>query len=759
MDEIVVTARKREERLQQTPVAVTALGGEALEQRAVSDLADLSATVPNLALRAGGGASGAGFTPAIAIRGIGQVDFTINTDPAVGVYLDEVYLGRSLGAALDLVDIERVEVLRGPQGTLFGRNTIGGAVSVIARAPAFGERPSGRLSLAVGERAFAKAQASVNLPLADRAALRLSAFHRRRDGYVDALQYRDLKLGGEEVWGLRAALRFEPARNARFDLTADLTERRDPPAPVVALRLGGLSDSSPAPTGANATFFNSGRGPVGIARVPFISPDAPRCALDVQFRAASRTCYGDAWLTDGRGSHSVWTDRAGAPITPSNTLRTSGQSLTGRWESPVGRLKLISSHRQFSSTFYNDFDFTPHVVFHNNNAPYKQEQWSHEIQLVGGGWNGAVDYVIGGYLFEERGAEYVDQLTPGDVPVALANALAPALPYFQTTGRIIDNRSTAIFGQLTLNPTARLHLTGGLRWTDEAKDYRVEQVRAAGPPQRAAGSQRSRIWTPSVNLAYELTPDSLVYVSYAEGYRAGGFASRFPGGLPTPLPTYDPEFVAAYELGLKSAWFGRRLVLNLAAFRSDYDDIQVSAAVPNLPGFTLNLASAEITGFEAEARLQLSERLKLEVSVGRTAKQLTEVAPGTTSGGGTNVAVPITSRSRLPGPDWQASAALGYERPLANGGRLRSRLDVRYESEDAGAVANYPISVREPYAVADASLTLVAPDGWDFSLGARNILDARYFTAKALSPAAGSAYGVLARPRELFVAASRSFGQ
>jgi len=756
VDEVIVTARRREEALQQSPMSIAALRGHELERRGALNLADLP--VANLSIREGGSTSGAGFTPVMSIRGVGQTDFTINTDPGVGVYLDGVYLGRSIGSVLDLLDVERVEVLRGPQGTLFGRNTIGGAVRIISRVPKPSDGATGKVSIAVGERDYRQLKVVAGAPLGDRAALRLSAVVRQRGGYVDALQYEDLELGDEDVRAVRAALRWQPADALTLDLAADYTRRRDAPAANVALRLGGLSDTSPAPTGTNATFFNSGRGPPAISRPPFVSVDAPRCANDAAFRNASLTCYGDAWVAE-RGNNSVWTDRQGRRITPTNALEVWGQSLTVDWETSIGRLTAISARRAFDSTFYNDFDFTPYVIFHNNNVPYKQRQWSHEAQLSGSAWGETLDYVVGGYVFRERGVEYVDQLTPGDVPAAQASVLAAALPYFQTTGRHIDNRSKALFGQLTVSPSRRLHLTAGLRVTDETKDYRVEQIRAAGPQLSATGQQSSTIWTPSFNVAYEASPHVLIYGAYAEGYRAGGFASRFPGGLPTPLPSYGPEFVDSYEVGLKMTALDRRLVVNLAAFRMYYDDIQVTAAVPNLPGFTLNLGRAEFTGFEAEGTFVVTPSLTAGAFVGLTHKDLTEVAAGTTSGGGTNVAVPITPDSRLPGPRWQAGLMLTHDADLANGARLTTRFDISYESDDATAVANYPLIVRKAHALANLRLTYVPQGGdWEVAAGARNLFDARYFTTKNLSPAAGSASGTLGRPRETYVEVSRRFG-
>ncbi|MBA4761826.1 TonB-dependent receptor [Sphingomonas sp.] len=757
IEEIIVTARKREENLQNTPIAITAVSAAQLEAKGAVDLTAMQNIAPNLTLKTGGGTSGATFTPVINIRGIGQGDFTINTDPGVGVYIDGVYLGRSLGSVLDLADVERVEVLRGPQGTLFGRNTIGGAISMVSKAPD-PSALSGTISLAGGSREFAQVRASVNLPISDNLAIRVAAMARHRDGYVDALEYNDFRLGGEKLWGVRAALRYEPTSNLTIDLAFDHTERRDPPSAAVALQLGDVSVAQTGPTGTLATAFNRGNVPASVARPPFISVDAPRCATDAAFRNSSRTCYGNAWLEGNRGNHSVWTDRAGNKITPSNDLNVTGYMGTLALDTGIGTFKSITAYREFDSTFYGDLDFTPYPIFGNNNAPFNQQQFSQELQLVGSAFDGRIDYVLGGYYFEESGDQAVDLFAPGNIPAAQAPALAPFLPYFQTTTRTIDNSSKAGYAQLTFAITDALKLTGGIRYTDEKKDYVVTQSRSVGAVQSAAGVQSTKLWTPMVNLAWQATENILLYGTYSEGYRAGGFAARFSGGLISPLPSYDPEFVISYEAGLKTQLFDRRLTFNLAAFRIDYSDIQVTATTQGLAGFVLNLADARFTGFEAEARAVIGGGFTLTASAGYTDKKLTFVNPGTVSSEGTNAVVPITTDSILPGPAWQLNGSIQHRAQLGNGGRLDSSFDIHYESSESNSVANYPIIVQEGYAEAEARIAYTFPGNrYTFAVGARNLFDATYYTTKTLSSSSGSVYGTLARPREIYAQLSARF--
>ncbi|PZQ24633.1 MAG: hypothetical protein DI569_00170 [Sphingopyxis macrogoltabida] len=763
-DEIIVTARKRAENIQSTPISITAVSAAQLESKNAVDLTAIQNAAPGVTIRAGGGTSGAGFTPLISIRGLGQTDYTINTDPAVGIYIDGVYLGRSLGSILDLADVERVEVLRGPQGTLFGRNSIGGAVSVVSKAPSFSET-SGTLSLTGGSREFLQARGSLNLPITETLALRVSGMARHREGYVDALQYDDFKLGGEKVWGARAALRFQPTPTLTIDLSVDHTKRNDTPAPVVALRLGDVSEEQSGPTGQPSTFFNSGRGPAATAVLPWISTDAPRCATDAAFRRTSPTCFGDAWLGGTTGSNSVWFNRAGERIRPENTFSVTGYGGTITLETGIGTFKSITSYREFESTFFNDLDYSPFVILHNNHeeprdggAPFGQRQFSQELQLVGTAFD-RLDYVFGGYYFHEKGEEASDTLVPGNVPAAVAAASAPFLPYFSTSSRSIDNMSKALYAQFTFAATERLKLTAGVRYTDETKDYEVVQFRAVGNPTVATGRQGTNIWTPMFNIAWQATDDVMAYANYSEGYRAGGFAGRFAGTLTSPLPSFDPEYVTSYELGLKSSLFDRRLIFNLSAYQMDYDDIQVSATTPNLPGFVLNLAAARFRGFEAEMRAILGGGFMMTGSAGYIHKELTRIRPGTTVDGGSNIATVITTDHQLPGPAWQLNGELSHRLEFAGGGRLDTAFDVHFESADVNAVTNRSIIRQGAYAEAGARIAYTLPsDRLTLTLGARNLFDKSYFTQKSMTSVSGAAFGAVARPREVYLQATYRFG-
>src|SRR5262245_25254588 len=232
LEEIVVTARKREERLQETPISITAMSGEALAARQIETTQELARVAPNLIVSQGQSVSGNSSAGAYFIRGIGQIDFLLNTDPGVGLYIDGVYVARSIGSILDLIDVERVEVLRGPQGTLFGRNTIGGAISVVSRPPSGTFSADARATL--GSFDLRDARLTLNGPIAETLDGKLAVLWRERDGWVDRLTDGS-RLGYEESLGARAALRWVPADSLVFDLALDYVDQdgTSPPGNVV----------------------------------------------------------------------------------------------------------------------------------------------------------------------------------------------------------------------------------------------------------------------------------------------------------------------------------------------------------------------------------------------------------------------------------------------------------------------------------------------------------------------------------------------
>ena len=397
IEEVTVTARKVEEGLQSAPIAISAFSAQELENRGALNITDVTSASPNVTLEDGGTASGISATPVTFIRGIGQNDFVINTDPAVGIYVDGVYFGRSLGSVIDLLDLERVEVLRGPQGTLFGRNTIGGAISLISKEPDPEQPLNGQLTASMGNNGYQLFRGTVNIPVSDNSAARFSGFSRERDGYVEALQYDDFQLGEEDVWGIKGSFKVDFTDTFSMTLSADHSDRRDSPSAKTPLDMG---DLGPVDANGNAIdgiapppfslFFNLGNGIPGTWLATdegtlfntFVTNTGElqtgrtvTCAGDVL--DSSRQCNGDAWISSNPFEiNSAWTDDLGNKIEPTQKLKVSGYSASFEWDAEFGTFKSTSSYREFESEFYNDFDGTPYVIVHNNHPLFEQEQWS-----------------------------------------------------------------------------------------------------------------------------------------------------------------------------------------------------------------------------------------------------------------------------------------------------------------------------------------------------------------------------------------------
>ena len=761
IEEVVVTARKVEESIQDSPVAITALSGDQLETRAALNISDATASAPNVSFESSGATSGMTAAPIVFIRGLGQADFVINADPAVGTYLDGIYLGRSLGSLADLLDLQRVEVLRGPQGTLFGRNTIGGAINLISVAPSM-DGNNGEVNLATGENGYSNLKGYANFALSDSSALRVSAFARQRDGFVDALQYDDFDLGEEDVWGIRAALRIDVTNEFTIDFTTDYSERSDSPSPMVARLIGNASiggeliDQSGTPAG---TRFNTG-GPPPTPPVPstYRSVDPATCRTAAG-RNSSTDCYGNIWLGDGYQSNALYTDVNGNIIEPDQNLDVFGANLTMTWETSFGTLKSITSARGFDSSFHNDIDYSPFVIMHNINSRFDQDQFSQEFQLAGSSARGNIDYVIGLYYFEEDGIETVALVNPLLPPAAAQTTL----PLYQVTDRYIDNTSTALYGQITWHASENLHITAGLRYTDETKDIAFEQRRSVGATlANAEGNLSLKETAPMANVSYNFSDNLMGYFTYAQGFRSGGFASRFPSGLVSPLPSYDPEFVDSYEFGFKSDLLENRVRLNVAAFMTNYQDLQVSATSPVISGgsLTANLADATLQGLEIELNAAVTDNFYLDMSLGYLDAEIDSVVGDVLNAGAGNQRYTITEDSDLPNtPEKNFSVGFTHYLPVASG-ELRTRVDWRYVDDQHLTIENHPLALEDSYTTLNANISYAPLDSnWRITIGGRNLTDEEYATATALNTTAATLGTNVSRPREVYVQATYRIGE
>jgi iron complex outermembrane recepter protein len=722
IEEITVTARRTQENIQEAPVAVTALTEKALEERALSDISGIAASTPSMRFDPAAAISGSSNSVTVFIRGVGQTDFNLTIDPGVGIYLDDVYISRSVGALLDTTDIERIEVLRGPQGTLFGKNTIGGAVAIKSKRPG-AERRAFSAEVTTGSFDRADIRTSADLPLSDTLRFRLTGARLARDGYVDRLVDGRGSGDSDQLLG-RLVTEWTPARDVSLTLAVDATRVREATVGATALR---IYEVNPQPEAI----------PVHFPTISNLLLNGASCTPPNPARLDDPLCYNSQWVTgDPYRTWAAGSNRSDSDI--------RGAALTV--EAPVGTLlfKSISAYRELDSVFDLDTDLSP-VQIVNTANDYTQEQFSQEVQLSGEGLDDRLRWLFGLYYLGETGTD--------------VNSLTTVLTSFRSGGDV-DNDSYAAFGQLVYDVTERMSLTVGGRFTSETKRFAPDQVILSTLPIPLPFAPGDRVlplgdvevgsdeFTPSASLSFQPADTLLTYVSYAKGFKSGGFTQRiFP---PEPeTPSFRPEFVESWEVGLKTELFERRLRWNSAAFHSDYTDQQVIV----LDGFApkvRNAGEARIWGVESEFEAVPTHRLRLNGSVSYLNAEYKEIDPR---------AAPVNLDSKLVNtPEWMLSAGLTGILWSGESGELSTRWDWFHSSELAKDAENTPELIQGSYDTLAGSLTYTsANERWLLSVGGTNLTDQSFLVSGNYNPAIGAVYGVYNRPREWYARVELNF--
>ncbi|VAW01457.1 TonB-dependent receptor, partial [hydrothermal vent metagenome] len=383
IEEVIVTARKRAESVQETPIAITALSANQLEQRSLTNLAEIGAYIPNVVMNDSAGASGGGNNLQIYIRGIGQTDFLFTTDPGIGIYVDGVFHPRTLGGVMDLLDLERVEVLRGPQGTLFGKNTIGGAISLTSQKPT-GDG-SGYLEVTTGRFNRLEFRGSFDVAISETLAAKVSMSSKNRDGIGKRLEYGTDKVidtsGDENVTSARLALRWEASENVTVDFSADYTREREKGVPIIL----SFFDDNGAEYGGLVGLWNAFVG--GPAGLPMSS----------DFVIGGDNRY-DSYGTVGNR----------------NDLDSYGFSMNIDWTVDENlSFRSITAYRAMEAFFNTDTDGSP-LKYVQTDQYQEQNQLSQEFQLIGTSFDDRLDWVVGAFYFDEYGLDdNVVRLVPG----------------------------------------------------------------------------------------------------------------------------------------------------------------------------------------------------------------------------------------------------------------------------------------------------------------------------------------------------------
>ncbi len=759
IDDIVVTARRREENLQQVPISVTAMSGAQLEARQIYAMDQLGTVVPNLQFDKAAPSSGSSSVGQVFIRGIGQADYTPVTDPGVAMYVDGIYIGRSPGNVLDLVDVERVEVLRGPQGTLFGRNSIGGAIKVHSRLPGFADAAN-RVELRLGNDDLRAMTLRWNQPVTESLATSVAIGRLQRDGYVERL-FDGIRTGDRDRWSARGAVRWEPTDTVSASLIVDYTTIDENGAPVVS---GGVNDRQPFATFGNAVLESCSAVVINPAfdATPqggpptFPPPGAPT--------GGAPGCYG----ADSRPGPFV--SEGSFPVT--SELDSGGAALTLDWSiSDRWLLKSTTGYREMTMFSSRDGDNTPANIFATRDD-YEHEQLSQEVQLQFASDERGLSAVLGLFYYDESGFNLVDVTVP-------TGAIQ--------SGGFYDNQSYAVFAHGTLDLTERLALSVGARHTEDRKAYLPDQLSlgdsSAGsapgffPPtwpelagfylaptgpmaagERILDYRRSELdfdaTDVTLDLSYRISDDILGYVTYSTGYKSGGFDQRFVGPTPDRAPSsYRPESVESLEVGVKGSYFGDRLRLNAAVFDADYEDLQIIVRESFNP-LTVNAGDARVRGGEIEMEWLALANWEIGLSAGLLDTEYKRLnQPAQDSG--------VRLDNQLANaPAWSVAAGTAYRLGLGTLGELTARVDWSRQDTVYHDAVNSPQISQSPFNLVNASLAFVPQGGrWQLTAASRNLLDETYLVTgnSAFDTAAAYVEQVYGRPREFLVSLSYEF--
>jgi iron complex outermembrane recepter protein len=711
VEEIVVTARRVEESLQRVPVSVSAISGDDLAQRSLDNLSAVGQSIPNFTF-AERGASGRG-SGVIYIRGVGQADVRPTYDPAVGVYIDGVFLGRMQGNNLDTMDVERLEVLRGPQGTLFGKNTSGGAVNIVTRRPDLSEF-SGKVQLTGGSRSRFDSLGSVNIPLAlDKAGLLISGSHRTQDGY-----------------GTRAdgqSMGSTDRTSGRLSLLWQATEQ-------FSVVLAGDAETYDE---TNSVF-----------KLISTYPSAPPIAA---LNAFTPFTYDDRWLSSGDFSNF-----AGGPNSSRGDL--AGTSLTLEYQGARATFKSISAYRRGTVHSDQDADLSPITILDEFDVT-RQDQYSQELQATGESFDDRLSWVLGLYYFREDVRNRVD--------FPLVTPLFGFSRSFSNDHEVV-NESMAAYGQGSYNLTDKLRFTAGLRYTRD--DKQVDRGNLAFPSgalrePRATKSASSSDTSPRVGFDYQWTDAVMTYVSAAKGYKAGGFNGRASSNA--DFNEYLPEEVSTYELGLRSDLLDRRVRFNVTAFYSDYSDLQLqisgSTSVSGAPApfnVVTNVPEARIVGAEMEIEVILVQGLTLSTQVGFTDAEYTQLPTDAQF----IASQLIDEDSRFVyTPKTSVTTSVEYATDLGDDLGVTGRIDYAYKSTINYDIANSPLNRQDPFGLLNARLTFEhRTSGLSVSVFGTNLTNEHYIIGgfddvSTPNPGLGFAFTNMGRPREWGVSAQWRF--
>ncbi len=778
--EITVTAQKRSQNIQDVPIAITAFSEDALRAKGITDLHGVSALVPNVNLDAGSPFSGSNSVLSASIRGIGQDDFAFNLDPGVGVYVDGVYFARTVGANQNLLDVDHLEILKGPQGTLFGRNTIGGAISVVTRTPSDEFHVEAQATTGSYNRRDVAILADI--PLSDTVKSMITFSTQYQDGYQVRIPYPSatpyvsdpvgaFKDSGTEAFNtqggtnqqvLRAKVVWKASDSVTATFAGDWTHTNQPSTASTV-----LATVTTGPSAVFGAFYNAcllGQAP-GNALIC-----GPRATVGTGIWQANlnpnttRLLYGPAVANTGN----IDTTYATGPNF--DALDSYGAAATIDWDiNSQYKLRSITSSRRLHWASATDADGSA-IDFFELGFEEGQHQVSEEVQLIADLLDSKLKLVTGIYYFNEGG--YINDLVTfgnGLLQIDGPNELDTTsyAGYFHADYKVNDQIGVTLGGRYSSDHKS---FVGGQQDLNEffykvsgCYPYNASASLIGGPAtatcQQALGfpnpnnplqlypyGENTEVFnefTPTANFQYHFTDDIMGYLSYAKGFKSGGWTTRLTQPLPpgSPAQAFGPETDQTYELGLKSEFLDRRLIVNAAAFLSNYDQIQLTYEQLTSP-VTQNAGNAQIKGLEVEVQSLLGSHFSLNGGLGYQDARYTEI----------NQYAQATTGPYLPKtPKLKISLSPDVHTSIANGATLRLGVDYTHTSEIYNDVEDDALLRRPTEDLFGASAGITAPDGKiTLTIGGTNLTDRRFITTGQVNEAGGTVYGTYNAPREWY---------
>jgi iron complex outermembrane receptor protein len=884
--EIVVTAEKRSENLQNVPIAITAFTAEAMQSRGITDLHGLSNLTPNVNLDGGAPFSGDSSVLSASIRGIGQDDFAFNLDPGVGVYLDGVYLARTIGANQNLLDVDRIEILKGPQGTLFGRNTIGGAINIVTHTPGNEFSVTGQAT--VGSYQRHDILLTTDVPISNELLSTISVSSLTRNGYQNTIPFpatapyqvlgqadypkaagnqTSSTNGGQNQQVIRGKILWHAAEN--FDVTASADWTHQDQSGIPNTVLGVFVPNSSTYLAANLANAGSLFGPnifgaLYNACITTSAADLNSGGLFAPFNTTNGLCgplgvgtwnsaagqfsgnglgYPGAPPLGGNGAVNVPVSvlnslpaayapfvhiapgaSVGSLLFPGQTPRiywnlantqtgnkdntysngpsfaksdAYGGSVTLDWAlTDSMRLKSISAWREITWNIGTDLDGSPESMQEVTDTQ-EQHQTSQEFQLTGTALSDRLNYVAGLYYFQEGG--FVHDYVPFDTGYL----------YIYDYSNDVNTKSYAGYFHLDYKITDNWGVTAGGRYSDEKKQFLGGQADlngftykisgcldpnanantfpgfggvppgvtcqnvlgfpAPGQPLRyfpdVVDHQSWNVFDPTLGMQYHITPDMMAYVSFSKGFKSGGWTTRLSAPIATPdLARFNPEYDKTYELGLKSTWFDRRLLANIAVFYSKYSNIQLNVQEGPSPVYQ-NAGDATIKGGEIELQSVLGGGFMLNLSAGYLDAYYTSLnpclvynaaangvcsaanGPQITQGGGQ-----FTLNSSLPKtPKYKVAISPTWDIRMPNNATVRLQADYTITAHMFNDGPNTTLLARPQTNMVNAGIHYIPENSkYEFIVGGTNLTDDRFITVGSVNYAAGEVVGTYSPPREWY---------